>query len=177
MTYSSFLNQIQGRCLCCCDAILHMCCAHACTDTCCLGCPSALLSGGMKTAHQPVAASGWHDVVPCTPPKKGDSSLITSFFVVIMCRGPRQSSPASLAWSILRVPLILFHAVADAACMHGCALQDVADVPPEATAQVHAYWLTKRHVTNRPLLQRLWFEQPWVRAGESCASADHQQSL
>lgn len=29
---------------------------------------------------------------------------------------------------------------------------------------VYPYWVTKRTAAHRPLLQRLWFEQPWVRA-------------
>ena len=42
--------------------------------------------------------------------------------------------------------------------------QDLTDTPEEALQAVHAYWLTKRTANRRPLLQRLWFEQPWVRA-------------
>ena len=33
----------------------------------------------------------------------------------------------------------------------------------EALSLVHTYWAGKRASANRPLLQRLWFEKPWVR--------------
>lgn len=48
-------------------------------------------------------------------------------------------------------------------CSSG-VLQDVTDAPPEVIDAVHKHWVTKRTAHHRPLLQRLWFEQPWVRA-------------
>ncbi|KAK9791587.1 hypothetical protein WJX73_006684 [Symbiochloris irregularis] len=44
------------------------------------------------------------------------------------------------------------------------AKEDVTDAPPEVIEAVHGHWLAKRAAHHRPLLQRLWFEQPWVRA-------------
>ena len=36
-------------------------------------------------------------------------------------------------------------------------------MPEEAVKLIYTYWSEKRKASNRPLLQRLWFEQPWVR--------------
>ena len=36
---------------------------------------------------------------------------------------------------------------------------------------VYAHWCKKRLTAKRPLLQRLWFEQPWVRMRDASKEA------
>lgn len=43
------------------------------------------------------------------------------------------------------------------------ALQGLPDQLPAAVKAVYCHWCTKRHGSERPLLQRLWYEPPWHR--------------
>ena len=43
------------------------------------------------------------------------------------------------------------------------ALQGLASQQPTAVTAVHLHWCKKRQISERPLLQRLWYEPPWHR--------------
>lgn len=43
------------------------------------------------------------------------------------------------------------------------ALQGLAGQQPPAVKAVHLHWCRKRQISERPLLQRLWYEPPWHR--------------
>lgn len=43
------------------------------------------------------------------------------------------------------------------------ALQSLPDQPPAAVKAVYRHWCQKRQGSERPLLQRLWYEPPWHR--------------
>ena len=54
------------------------------------------------------------------------------------------------------------------------ALQGLPSQPPTAVTALYQHWCQKRHFSERPLLQRLWYEPPWHRltvAGWSAFSA------
>lgn len=50
-------------------------------------------------------------------------------------------------------------------------LQELKSLPKPAVEAAYDHWCSKRLKAKRPLLQRLWFEQPWVRVRE--ASKEH----
>ena len=50
-------------------------------------------------------------------------------------------------------------------------VQEVKHLPKAAVEAAYGHWCGKRLKAKRPLLQRLWFEQPWVRVRE--ASKEH----
>ena len=50
-------------------------------------------------------------------------------------------------------------------------LQELKSLPKPAVEAAYHHWCSKRLKAKRPLLQRLWFEQPWVRVRE--ASKEH----
>lgn len=52
-----------------------------------------------------------------------------------------------------------------------CTVQEVQHLPKAAVQAAYSHWCGKRLKAKRPLLQRLWFEQPWVRVRE--ASKEH----
>ncbi|CAL5220695.1 g2747 [Coccomyxa viridis] len=52
-----------------------------------------------------------------------------------------------------------------------CTLPEVKHLPKAAVKAAYSHWCAKRLKAKRPLLQRLWFEQPWVRVRE--ASKEH----
>lgn len=43
------------------------------------------------------------------------------------------------------------------------ALQSLASQQPAAVKAVYLHWCKKRQFSERPLLQRLWYEPPWHR--------------
>lgn len=43
------------------------------------------------------------------------------------------------------------------------ALQGLASQQPAAVKAVYLHWCKKRQFSERPLLQRLWYEPPWHR--------------
>ena len=43
------------------------------------------------------------------------------------------------------------------------ALQGLNSYPPAVVKAVYLHWCHKRQYTERPLLQRLWYEPPWHR--------------
>ena len=56
------------------------------------------------------------------------------------------------------------------------ALQGLSDQPPAAVKAVYLHWSQKRQYSEKPLLQRLWYEPPWHRltvAGQSNDYATH----
>lgn len=50
------------------------------------------------------------------------------------------------------------------------AFQGLSNQPPAAVKAVYMHWCQKRQYSEKPLLQRLWYEPPWHRltvAGQS----------
>ncbi len=43
------------------------------------------------------------------------------------------------------------------------ALQGLSSQPAAAVKAVYLHWCQKRQYSERPLLQRLWYEPPWHR--------------
>lgn len=62
--------------------------------------------------------------------------------------------PCCLAW--LRQGHAAHHALSVQAC------KDL-ELDPCIVEAVHKHWLAKRADLGRPLLPRLWFEQPWAQ--------------
>lgn len=46
-------------------------------------------------------------------------------------------------------------------------MQDLAHISKASIEAVYKHWCKKREKAKQPLLQRLWFEQPWVRARDA----------
>lgn len=46
-------------------------------------------------------------------------------------------------------------------------MQDLAHISKAVIEAVYKHWCKKREKAKQPLLQRLWFEQPWVRARDA----------
>ena len=75
---------------------------------------------------------------------------------VVACRDAKGKSKASVDQG-LHLPDV------DTVLPLQTALQGLASQHPAAVKAVYLHWCQKRQFSERPLLQRLWYEPPWHR--------------